>query len=118
MQYALLIYEDETVYGPDKSGPALQEAVAKHRAFRDGLGASHVGGAGLKPAAAATTVHTRAGAKTVHDGPFAESKEQLAGFHLIEAPDLDAAIAIAKRVPLAHDGAIEIRPLLGPPPAA
>ena len=52
--------------------------------------------------------------KTVHDGPFAEAKEQLGGFYLIEAADLDEAIAIAKRVPLLQDGAIEIRPLLGP----
>jgi hypothetical protein len=50
----------------------------------------------------------------VHDGPYAESKEQLGGFYLIEAKDLDEAISIAKRVPLLQDGAIEIRPVLGP----
>jgi hypothetical protein len=50
----------------------------------------------------------------VHDGPFAETKEQLGGFYLIEAPDLDAALAIARKVPLAEDGAIEVRPVLGP----
>jgi hypothetical protein len=50
----------------------------------------------------------------VHDGPFAESKEQLGGFYLIEAKDLDEAIAIAKRVPVLQDGSIEVRPVLGP----
>jgi hypothetical protein len=59
-------------------------------------------------------VRTSHGSKTIHDGPFAETKEQLGGFYLIEAPDLDAAIAIAKKVPVLQDGAIEIRPLLGP----
>jgi hypothetical protein len=59
-------------------------------------------------------VRTSNGSKTIHDGPFAETKEQLGGFYLIEAPDLDAAIAIAKKVPVLQDGAIEIRPLLGP----
>ena len=114
MQYALFIYEDETLYGPDKNGPAIQEIVAKHMAFNRELGAARVGGAGLKGTNAATTVRTSNGSQTIHDGPFAETKEQLGGFFLIEAPDLDAAIAIAKKVPVLQDGAIEIRPLLGP----
>jgi hypothetical protein len=115
MQYALLIYQDESVYGPDKSGPALQAIVAKHMAFSKELGAARIGGAGLKGTRVTTTVRRQAsGGATIHDGPFAEAKEQLGGFYLVEAPDLDAAIAIAKRVPLDHDGAIEIRPLLGP----
>jgi hypothetical protein len=114
MQYALLIYEDEAIYGPDKNGPAIQQIVAKHMAFNRELGAARIGGAGLKGTAAATTVRTSGGAKSVHDGPYAESKEQLGGFYLIEAPDLDAAIAIAKQVPVLQDGAIEIRPVLGP----
>lgn len=113
MQYMLLLYEDERIYGPDKSGPAMQEIVGKHIAFRTELGAARVGGAGLKGTAAATTVRTANGAKTIHDGPFAEAKEQLGGFYLIDAPDLDAAIAIAKKLPMLQDGAIEIRPLLG-----
>jgi hypothetical protein len=100
--------------GPDKNGPAIQEIVARHMAFNRELGAARVGGAGLKGTMAATTVRTSNGSKTIHDGPFAETKEQLGGFYLIEAPDLDAAIAIAKKVPVLQDGAIEIRPLLGP----
>jgi len=113
MQYALFIYEDEQIYGPGKSGPALQEIVAKHMEFNKELGSRRIGGSGLKATAAATTVRTANGAKTVHDGPFAETKEQLGGFYLIDVPDLDAAIAVAKKLPMYKDGAVEIRPLLG-----
>lgn len=113
MQYAFLIYEDEAIYGPNKSGPAMQEIVAKHMAFNRELGSKRIGGAGLKGTTSATTVRTAKGMKTVHDGPFAEAKEQLGGFYIIDAPDLDAAIAIAKKIPVLQEGAIEIRPLLG-----
>lgn len=111
MQYAFLIYEDEAIYGPNKSGPAMQEIVAKHIAFSRELGSKRVGSAGLKGTVSATTIRTTKGVKSVHDGPFAESKEQLGGFYIVDAPDLDAAIAIAKQVPVLQDGAIEIRPL-------
>lgn len=114
MKYALMIYEDEAQYGPDKSGPRMQEIVARHMAFSQGLGAKRIGGAGLKGTATATTVHTRNGKKTVHDGPFAEAREQLGGIYLVDVASLDEAIEIAKRIPLAQDGAIEVRPLLGP----
>jgi hypothetical protein len=114
MKYALLIYEDESQYGPDKSGPRMQELAAKHMTFSQGLGAKRLGGAGLKATSTATTVHTRSSKKTVHDGPFAEAREQLAGLYLVEVASLDEAIEIAKRIPLEQDGAIEVRPLLGP----
>ncbi len=114
MQYALLIYEDESIFGPGKASPKLRQVVDRHIEFTKELGAQRVGGAGLKATSSATTVRTTKGKQTIHDGPFAESKEQLGGFYLIEAPDLDAAIAIAKRVPLLEDGAIEVRPVLGP----
>jgi hypothetical protein len=113
MKYALFIYEDESLYGPDKAGPRIQEIVGKHMAFNQQLGAKRLGGSGLKGTATATTVRTTAGKKTVHDGPFAEAREQLGGFYLIEAEDLNEAIEIAKNVPVLQDGAIEIRPLLG-----
>ncbi|HEV2673921.1 MAG TPA: YciI family protein [Aliidongia sp.] len=116
MQYVLLIYEDESVYGPDKNGPAMQPIRARHMALVDELGDTRLGGSGLKATAVATTVRTEKGQTTVYDGPFAETKEQLGGFYLIEAPDLDAALAIAKRVPLAANGAVEIRPLIPPMP--
>jgi hypothetical protein len=114
MQYALLIYQQESVLGSDPASPALKAIVAKHMAFSRELGAQRIGGSGLKSTITATTVRTQGAAKVVHDGPFAETREQLGGFYLIEANDLDAAIAVAKKVPLASDGAIEIRPLLGP----
>jgi len=114
MQYALLIYEDESNFGPGKSGPKLQQVVGRHIEFTKELGAKRVGGSGLKATSSATTVRTTRGKQTIHDGPFAETKEQLGGFYLIEAPDPDAAIAIAKKVPLLEDGAIEVRPVLGP----
>lgn len=114
MKYALLIYEDEAGYGPDKDGAALARIVGEHISFGQTLGAKGQGGAGLKGTPTATTVRTTAGVKAVHDGPFAETKEQLGGFYLIEAADLDEAIAIARQVPLLADGAVEIRPVLGP----
>ena len=87
MQYMLLIYEDERIYGgPEKTGPALQEMVAKHMAFAPSLGSARVGGAGLKGTASATTVRASSGKRTVHDGPFAETKEQLGGFYLVDGP--------------------------------
>lgn len=113
MKYALLIYEDENQYGPDKAGPRLQEMVARHMAFTQELGAKRIGGAGLKASPTATTVHTRSGKKTVHDGPFAEAREQLGGLYLVDVASLDDAIEIARRIPLAQDGAIEIRPVIG-----
>jgi hypothetical protein len=109
----LLIYEDETAYGDRHDGPAVMEIVQRHRAFASELGAQRQGGAGLMPTSMATTVVTRSGAQTIHDGPFAETKEQLGGFYIIDAPDLDAAIAIAKKLPIYADGSVEIRPLLG-----
>ena len=77
----LMIYEDERIYGPDKDGPAMQEIHSKHMAFIAETGPAKVGGAGLKGTAAATTVRTAGGMKTIHDGPFAETKEQLGSFY-------------------------------------
>jgi hypothetical protein len=111
MQYALLIYADEKQRPTGRDNPALQDLVARHMAFSSELGAARIGGTGLRETSSATTVRTASGKQTVHDGPFAETMEQLGGFYLIDAPDLDAAIAIAKKVPLFRDGAIEIRPL-------
>lgn len=114
MQYIMLIYEDESVYGPDKAGDAMNQVVAGHMAFGQQLGAKRIGGAGLQNTPNATTVRTAVdGTKTLHDGPFAETREQLGGYYLVEADDLDDAIEIAKQIPIYREGAIEIRPLLG-----
>jgi hypothetical protein len=114
MQYMLLIYEDDRIYGTDRENPAAHERRAQHIAYSRELGATRLAGSGLKGAAAATTIRTAAGKQTLHDGPFAESREQLAGYYLIDVPDLDTAIAVAKKVPLSQTGAVEIRPLLAP----
>lgn len=113
MKYALLIYQDESQAALDEGSPALKAIVARHMAFSRDLGPKRIGGSGLKSTRAATTLRTVGANRTVHDGPFAETREQLGGFYLIEAADLDAALEIAKGVPLAGNGAIEIRPLLG-----
>ena len=112
MQYLMLIYEDESIYGPDKNNALMQTVGPQHMAFAKSLGPAWVAGAGLKATSTATTVRNAGGERTLHDGPFAESKEQLGGFYLIDAPDLDAAIAIARQMPLADGGSIEIRPTM------
>jgi hypothetical protein len=76
-----------------------------------------VSGAGLQPPSTATTIRVRAGKTQVQDGPFADTKEQLAGFYVIDVPDLDAALAWAAKAPSAATASVEVRPLL-PPPAA
>jgi hypothetical protein len=117
MQYMLLIYENEQIFGgPDKMGPIMADLGPRHFAFSHELGETMRAGAGLKGTEAATTVRTTSGKQTIHDGPFAETREQLGGFYLVDAEDLDAAIAIAKKVPLGKDGAIEVRPVLPMPP--
>ena len=73
----------------------------------------HLASAQLQPVATATTIRGRNGKPAVTDGPFAETKEQLGGYHLVECKDLDEAIAIAKRIPtIPYGGAVEVRPLL------
>ena len=109
MKYMLMIHEDETVYAADG---AMQAIIAEHMAFSQQLGDTIVGGGGLKPVATATTVRTQKGVKTLHDGPFAETKEQFGGFYMVDVPDLDAALEIARRVPLAKDGSVEVRPVI------
>ena len=117
MQYALLLYDDEVAMGKDQGGAIFQELVRQHRAFSTALRASgvQVGGSGLRSTTSATTLRNTPSGRTIHDGPFAESKEQLGGFYLIEVPDLDAAIAVARRVPLSAGGSVEIRALIPPP---
>jgi hypothetical protein len=115
MQYAFLIYRDDAAYEAERNNvAAMQQLGARHMAFGREMGAARISGAGLKSVAVATTVRTNTtGVQTVHDGPFADTKEQLGGFYVIDAPDLDAAIGIAKKIPLLKAGAIEIRPVLG-----
>jgi hypothetical protein len=114
MQYMLLIYEPESAFEGEAGERRLTEIVAKHMALAVELRARGVmkDGSGLQPTANATTVATSGGRQTIHDGPFAETREHLGGYYLIDVPDLDEALAIARRVPVADGGKIEVRPLM------
>ncbi|AAK22377.1 YciI family protein [Caulobacter vibrioides] len=113
MQYALLLYENEAVYA-EEGAMSLEAIIAAHNAFAADLAQQGVlrGGQGLKSSDTATTLRKSRGAETLHDGPYAEAREQLGGFYVIDVPDLDAALAIAKRIPFAGDGAVEVRPII------
>ena len=115
MQYALLIYNDEA-NAPERWDAARREALfAEYAKMRADMVAQGVFLAAqrLAPTDAATTVHVRNGEALVTDGPFAETKEALGGFYLIECADLDAALAWARRIPSARQGRIEVRPVFG-----
>lgn len=92
-----------------------QRGVAQYRAFGEEIkkSANYISGSELAPANTATMVRVRNGKTQTTDGPFAETREQLGGYYLIEANDLDEAVAIAARIPSARSGAIEVRPLVG-----
>ena len=112
MQYLLMIYANEAEYA--KIDPAtLQKVYEEYGAFTQGIVKSGNFKAGdrLQPTTTATTVRVRDGKTLTTDGPFAETREQLGGYYVIEAADLDAAIGWAARCPGAADGAIEVRPI-------
>ena len=112
MDYACLIYMDESEM--NAIPPAEMDALnAAHHRFDDALveAGQMIAAGALEPARAATCVRMRAGKRIVTDGPFAETKEQVAGFFLLQAKDLDEAIGIASRIPAATLGTIEVRPL-------
>jgi hypothetical protein len=112
MQYLLMLYSNET--GWNTMTPAQQEqGMAAYTAFTEALknADAHRGSSRLRPTSTATTVRITNGKPQVLDGPYADTKEQLGGYYLIEAPDLDAAIAWAGRCPGAGHGVVEVRPL-------
>jgi len=113
MKYLLMIYDDEKLW--DAMPPAESEAfLGEYFAFTDGVRASghYRAGEALQPVATATTVRIRDGKLSTTDGPFAETKEQLGGFYLIEARDLNEAIQVAAKIPSARIGSIEVRPVI------
>ena len=118
MQYMLIITLDENAPGPLEGTPEFDADRQSWTDYTRELMQSGVlvSGASLAPTTTATTVRQAAGASTVIDGPFAESKEQFAGYYLIDVPDLDAALDWAKKVPLG-DGSIEVRPVAMMPDA-
>jgi len=111
MEYLLLIYEDEKRWaGMDKA--AIDKEVSEYRAFHKAHAAAVRGGNALQPTPTAATVRVRNSKPLVTDGPFAETKEQLGGFYLVEAKDRDEAVAIAAKIPGARFGSIEVRPIM------
>lgn len=118
MTFALIFNETKDEMGkrddPSESGAYWASWTAYTQAMTD-AGVS-VGGAGLQPPVTATTLRVVDGERQVQDGPFAETKEQLGGFILIEVEDLDAALEWAARSPAASGGSVEVRPTLPPPP--
>jgi len=112
MQYLLMIYANEAEYA--KIDPStLQKVYEEYGAFTQGIVQSGNFKAGdrLQPTTTATTVRVRDGKTLTTDGPFAETREQLGGYYLVEAKDLDAALAIAAKIPGARFGSIEVRPI-------
>ena len=112
MQYLLLIYHNESEW--EKLDPSQQATIyQEYRELIQRLATTgkYIAGDELKPTTTATTVRVRDGRQSITDGPFAETKEQLGGYFLVNAADLDQAIAIAAEIPTARDGSIEIRPV-------
>ena len=112
MQYMLLIYNNEANW-QNLSPPEREALLDEYVAFTDGIvrNGQFKASDRLAPSASATTVRVRDGKTLTTDGPFAETKEQLGGYYLVEAEDLDSAVAIAARIPSARFGCIEVRPL-------
>jgi len=111
VQYALLIYTDERA--DSQATPEQQQAVmAAYNAFGQQYKEKITGGEALLPTGSATTVRVRDGKTLTTDGPFAETKEQLGGFYLINAENLDEALDIAAHIPGAVQGEIEVRPVM------
>jgi hypothetical protein len=111
MQYALLIYADETTM-PAKPPEEVGQMMAGYRAFGERNAEKIRGGDALHPTATATTVRVRDGERMLIDGPFAETREQLGGFYIIEAGSLDEALDIASEIPGAASGCVEVRPVM------
>src|SRR5438093_8561774 len=113
MKYMLLICDDEKAWGGLSEAERLK-IYGEYRQLTEQLKANgqYLAGSQLHPTSAATSVRVRDGKRLVTDGPFAETREQIGGYFLIDAGNLDEAIAIAARIPSARIGTIEVRPLV------
>ena len=112
MQYLLMIYQNEAEYAKVDSASS-QKMMGEYQTFTQSIiqSGNFKGGDRLQPSSTATTVRVRDGKTLTTDGPFAETREQLGGYYMVDAKDLDAAIAIAARIPGARHGSIEVRPI-------
>lgn len=114
MQYAILIYETEQAFS-NRTDEANQGSYwGAYQAYASALKAAGVNTSGgiLQPGHTGTTVRLQGGQRQVQDGPYADTKEQLGGYILIDVPDLDTALDWAARCPAAAEGAVEVRPIL------
>jgi len=112
MKYLLMIYSDERTFEAMSEEERHEVYAAYDELMKDLAAKGHMlGGDELAPTSTATTVQVRGGERLVTDGPFAETKEQLGGYFLIDVDDLDAAIDIAARIPSVQSGSIEVRPI-------
>lgn len=110
MKYMLLIYGDETALSESEREACYVESTLLAQQLKSN--GQYLGANPLYPTAAATSVRVREGKRLLTDGPFAETHEQLGGYFLIDARDLDEAIGIAARIPMARKGTVEIRPVI------
>src|SRR5919205_1091379 len=110
MKYMLLIYGDEQALSETERKDCYAESTQLAHDIKSS--GQYVSANPLHPTSMATSVRVRDGKRLVTDGPFAETREQLGGYYLIEAKDLDEAIGIAARVPMARKGTVEIRPVM------
>ena len=112
MQYLMMIYSNEAEYAKIDAATS-QKILGEYGAFTQSIiqSGNFKAGDRLQPTSTATTVRIRDGKTLTTDGPFAETREQLGGYYLVEAKDLDAALAIAARIPGARHGSIEVRPV-------
>lgn len=117
MQYAIVVYETEAELSAREDPKRVEAYWAAYNAYSKALADAGIarGGAGLQPPRDATTIRLRNGTRQVQDGPFADTKEKLGGFFVIEVPDLDKALEWAARCPSASTGSVEVRPSLQPP---
>jgi hypothetical protein len=113
MKYLCLIYDEEKRSATRSKGEA-DAMMGEYFAFTDGIKKSghYLGGEALQPVQTATTVRIRNGKLSTTDGPFAETREQLGGFYLINARDLNDAIQVASKIPSAKLGSVEVRPIM------
>ncbi len=110
MKYMLLVYLDEQALSGEEREKCYVESAGLAQELSSG--GQYIAAGPLHPTSMATSVRVRDGRRLVTDGPFAETREQLGGFFLVESGDLDEAIRIAERIPVARMGTIEIRPML------
>jgi hypothetical protein len=120
MKYAVIVFESDKDFA-ERSNPATAPSyMGAYLAYSQAMAEAGVaaGGAGLEPPSMATRVKVKRGEVEIHDGPFADTHEQVGGFFVIDVPDLDSALKWAARCPAASRAGVEVRPLLAPPPGS